>query len=187
MSEGRTGPFECVTRAWAEHEHELRRYLISQLREGFHAEDVLQDVFLKAMRKGQAFCELDNPRAWLYQVARTTLVDHVRRQKPVADLAVAESVEAPGSGRAPVDELDACILRNLPSLPEEDRAILQACDLEGQTVRAYAEARGLGLSAAKSRLLRARQRLRDALIRNCQVNFDEDTGQVCCHQASANP
>ncbi|RMF16914.1 MAG: sigma-70 family RNA polymerase sigma factor [Gammaproteobacteria bacterium] len=183
-----TAPFECVTRAWADHEHELRRFLIGQLREGFQAEDVLQDVFLKAMRQGQAFCELENPRAWLYRVARTTLVDHVRRQKPVADLSAADSVDfsdAPESGRAPVDELDACILRNLPQLSADDRAILEACDLQGQTVRAYAEAQGLRLSAAKSRLLRARQRLREALIRNCQVNFDEDTGQVCCHQASS--
>jgi RNA polymerase sigma-70 factor (ECF subfamily) len=53
--------------------------------------------------------------------------------------------------------------------------------LQGHTVRAYAEANGLTLAAAKSRLLRARKRLRERLIENCQVRFDE-AGQVCCHQ-----
>jgi RNA polymerase sigma-70 factor (ECF subfamily) len=39
---------------------------------------VLQDVFLKALRAGQNFCMLDNPRAWLFQVARNALVDRLR-------------------------------------------------------------------------------------------------------------
>ncbi|KGG96365.1 hypothetical protein P245_06055, partial [Comamonas thiooxydans] len=80
----------------------------------------------------------------------------------------------------PVDELDACMELNLLALDAEDRHIIAACDLQGQTARAYAEANQLTLAATKSRLLRARKRLRESLILNCQVRFD-DSGQVCCH------
>jgi RNA polymerase sigma-70 factor (ECF subfamily) len=139
-----------------------------------------QEVFLKAMRQGQGFCSLENPRAWLFQVARNALIDAARLAKPEVELP--EDLAAPPAAeRAPVDELDTCIARQLPALDAEERHIVDACDLQGQTVRAYAEANGLTLAAAKSRLLRARKRLRDCLIRNCQVKFD-DTGQVCCHQ-----
>ncbi len=173
--------FDCVLKAWRAHEAELLGYLSRQLHDTSLAQDVLQEVFLKSMRAGQGFCQLDSPRAWLYKVARTTLVDHTRSAKPLVELP--DDLIAPtDEPRPPVDALDACLTRNLARLDEADRAIVQACDLQGQTVRDYAQTHGLNLSAAKSRLLRARQRLRQHLVANCGVQFDA-SGQVCCHVA----
>ncbi|MBB1075505.1 sigma-70 family RNA polymerase sigma factor [Rhodoferax sp. 4810] len=176
--------FDCVLRAWHAHEGELLNFLAHQLHDRALAEDLLQEVFLKSMRAGQGFCTLDNPRAWLYRVAKTTLVDHARSSKPFVELP--DNLVAPSDERPAVDELDGCLLRNLAHLSDDDRAIVQACDLQGQTVRDFAQANALGLPAAKSRLLRARQRLRQHLVANCQVQFDA-SGQVCCHSASNIP
>ncbi|WJV53873.1 sigma-70 family RNA polymerase sigma factor [Pectobacteriaceae bacterium CE90] len=171
--------FECVLNAWQTHEKELLGFLYRHLGEHSLAEDLLQDVFIKAMKQGSHFCSLDNPRAWLFRVARTTLIDHTRLTKPdvvlTEDLSISDAQE-----RDAIDELDICISRNLPHLPTEDRFILEACHLHGLTVSAFAEREGLSLPAAKSRLLRARRRLRDALVQYCQVQFDEQ-GRVCCH------
>lgn len=173
--------FQCVARAWAAHERELLAFLRGHSGQRDTAEDLLQEVFLKAMRQGEGFCTLDNPRAWLFQVARHALIDAARLAKPQVELP--DDLAAPADEEhPPVDALDACIQRQLPTLADEDRDILQACDLHGQTVRAYAEAYGLTLPAAKSRLLRARQRLRERLVQACQVRFDAQ-GRVCCHQA----
>ncbi len=175
--------FECVLRAWKAHERELLGFLILRAQDRYSAEDLLQEVFLKAMRQGKGFCSLENPKAWLFHVARNALIDATRLAKPHAELSeeLAESLAAaPTSARAPVDELDACMELNLLALDAEDRHIIAACDLQGQTARAYAEANQLTLAATKSRLLRARKRLRESLILNCQVRFD-DSGQVCCH------
>ena len=79
----------------------------------------------------------------------------------------------------PVDALATCLERTMADLSAEDAAILGACDLAGQTVRDFAENHGLGLPAAKSRLLR-RQRLRDQLTTVCQVSFEPD-GTVAGH------
>lgn len=174
-----TTRFQCVVRAWDAHEHELLAFLLRRTSDQELAHDLLQDVFLKAMREGPGFCALDNPRAWLFQVARNALIDASRRAKPTVDLPDDLSTDAPPE-RAPVDELDSCIARNLPELEIDDRHILEACDLQGLTVRGFAEANDLTLPAAKSRLLRARKRLRDILVKNCQVQFDEG-GHVCCH------
>ena len=81
---------------------------------------------------------------------------------------------------APVDALSGCLARCLGELTAEDAAILRACDLEGQTTRAFADTYGLSLAAAKSRLLRARQRLRAQLTSACQVRFADD-GSVDGH------
>jgi RNA polymerase sigma-70 factor (ECF subfamily) len=157
--------FACVSAAWQSHEAELRGYLRHRVSDPAAADDVLQDVFVKAMRQGQGFCTLDNPRAWLFQVARNALADTT----PL-------SVEP----LAPVDALAGCLQRTLGELQADDAVILRACDLEGQTQRAFAQAHGLSLPATKSRLLRARQRLRDRLTQVCQVQFEPD-GSVGGH------
>jgi RNA polymerase sigma-70 factor, ECF subfamily len=174
--------FPCVASAWASHEAELRAYLRHRLSDEAAADDVLQDVFVKALRHQSAFCSLDNPRAWLFQVARTTLVDRVRTEhsaEPIEDYQDQLVAPTPES-ISPVDALAACIATVLNRLPAADAAILRACDIHGQSQRDFADAHALSLPAAKSRLLRARQRLRDQLVLACGVRFDID-GRVCCH------
>ena len=171
--------FDCVLRAWQAHEAELQGFLARHAADSDSAQDLLQEVFVKALRQGQGFCALDNPRAWLFQVARNALADAGRLRRPSVELS--EDLPAqPADERAPVDALDACIARNLRFLTDDDRDIVQRCDLDGLTVRSYADAASLSLPAAKARLLRARRRLRDALIERCGVRFDP-AGSVCCH------
>jgi RNA polymerase sigma-70 factor (ECF subfamily) len=171
-------PFACVSNAWSRHRGEIRAYLLHRLGDAGIADDVVQEVFLKAMRAGETFCSLGNPRAWLFQVARNALVDRLRAGKqtePVSDDLAAESYAI-----APVDALAECVEGVLAELPSDDREIIRRCDIEGIKLQAFADASGLTLAAAKSRLLRARQRMRDVMTRHCQVRFDE-AGHVCCH------
>ena len=172
--------FECVLKAWEDHQSELRQYLVSRLPDPAMADDFLQDVFFRAMRAGQTFCELDNPRAWLFRVARNALTDNIRLRKqwvPVPEHLPDERT----SDRAPVDELDQCIHRTLPVLADADRDILQACDLGTMSQVAYAEAHGLSLPATKARIRRARERLRATLASRCNVETDS-SGRICCHK-----
>lgn len=177
-----SGTLSCVVGAWRAHESELWHYLRHRLGQADTADDVLQDVFLKAVRQGRAFCDLDNPRAWLFQVARNALVDRARTSHPheVLTPEVADAVPLIQEAMVPVDALADCLTRTLGELRPEDTAILRACDIDGQTQRAYAQAHGLSLPAVKSRLLRARQRLRERLTHACQIRFEPD-GRVAAH------
>lgn len=174
--------FACVSSAWQAHEGELLGYLRHRLSDADAADDVLQDVFVKAMRHGQGFCTLDNPRAWLFQVARNTLVDRSRMAHAMEPLPTGaeEPVAPPQEGVEPIDALAGCLVRSISELSKDDASILRACDLEGQTQRDFAAAHGLSLPATKSRLLRARQRLRERLTTACQVRFEPD-GVVASH------
>lgn len=182
------GAFACVAAAWQAHESELRTYLRHRSADPDVADDVLQDVFVKAMHQGQGFCALDSPRAWLFQVARNTLVDRLRTTHPHEPLTdeLAETLPVDTLPLTPVDALADCLSRTLGELPAEDAAILRACALEGQTQRAFAEAQGLSLPAVKSRLLRARQRLRERMSQACQVRFEAD-GSVASHVPRSAP
>lgn len=167
----------CLTNAWDQHERELRGWLRSRLGNPHDAEDMLQDLFLKAMRQDRKFCEIANARAWLFEVARNAMADRLRLKKEEVELPddlTAEQEDVPA-----VESLAACLPRALSELSEEDRDAITRCDLEGMTQEDYAHLKGLSLPGAKSRVQRARKRLREHLSQACQVKFDA-TGKICC-------
>lgn len=70
-----------------------------------------------------------------------------------------------------------CLTRVLSELSAEDRDAITQCDLQCMPQADFASARGLSLSAAKSRLQRVRQRLKARMTQVCQVQLD-DAGRV---------
>jgi RNA polymerase sigma-70 factor (ECF subfamily) len=180
------GGYGCVGAAWQAHGDEIRAFLRRRLGDAHAADDVLQDVFFKAMRQGKAFCALDDPRAWLYKVARNALVDRSRTAHPAEPIEpLAEVLPAHEADPVPaVDALTGCLQRVLGELSAADADVLRACDIEGQTQGDYAQAHGLSLPAVKSRLLRGRERLRRRLVQVCRVRFD-GLGQVSGHEGRA--
>jgi len=168
----------CLLAAWSAHEAELRGYLRHRLGDHQDAEDLLQEVFLKALRQERRFCSVENARAWLFQVARNALTDRLRVSRDRAPLP--ENLPAPPDNTSPpVEDLSQCLPRVLVELSEADRLALTLCDIEGQPQQVLADRLGISLPGAKSRLQRARVRLQRRLVEACQVRFDDD-GKVCC-------
>lgn len=171
-------PRSCVLTAWDSHEGELRAWLRARLRgDEALAEDILQGLFLKAIRQGGRFCEVRHARAWLFAVARNAVIDDARvrkRQVPVPE-DLAEDTEPP----LPVDSLTRCLPRALAEIGASDAHIIEACDLGDLSQVEYARDNGITVTAAKSRLQRARRRLAEHIRKECRVQRDED-GQVCC-------
>ena len=171
-------PVGCLNKAWSEHEADIRRFLVHRTGNKHDADDLLQEIFIKALRQGGDFCQLHAPRAWLFHVARNLLIDRLRLTKEQVPLPDDLSAE-PEPELIPVDELSQCIPRVLSELSPADREAIVLCDLQGMTQQAYAQKLGLSLPAAKSRVQRARARLQAQMVTACQVTFDE-TGEVCC-------
>lgn len=168
---------KCLMIAWEQNERELRGWLIKQLVNRDDADDLMQELFLKALRHETRFCDMENARAWLFTVARNALTDRARLSKTQIELpdelAVAE-FETPA-----VEMLSQCLPRALSEMSAEDAEAISLCDIEGMNQEAFAQAKGLSLPGAKSRIQRARKRLRSHLETACRVRFD-DAGKVCC-------
>lgn len=167
----------CILKAWNANEEELRHWLLRQLADPDHATDSLHDILLKAIAQGKAFCDIGNPRAWLFQVARNYLIDRYRRNVRLVSLPDDLSTEE--QMVAAVDDLTQCLPRVLSELSADDGDIIRRCDIEGLPLQTYATTHQLTLSATKSRIQRARKRLRDGLLHSCKVVLDTQ-GQVCC-------
>jgi RNA polymerase sigma-70 factor (ECF subfamily) len=162
----------CLTKAWAVHEGELRGWARHRLGNAEDADDLLQDLFLKALRQGERFCSVHNARAWLFEVARNTLADHLHVARDTVELPhdLGNLVEEADT----VDNLASCLPRVLSELADEDREAINLCDLQGMPQADFAKLKGLTLSGAKSRLQRARLRMKQQLTLVCQVQTDPE-------------
>jgi RNA polymerase sigma-70 factor (ECF subfamily) len=140
------------------------------------ADDMLQDLFLRALRQRERFCAILNARAWLFTVARNAMADRLRLQRNEVELPEDLGSE-PGEEPAVVANLADCLPRVLSELGPVDREAITLCDLEGLSQAQYAARFGLTRAGAKARVQRARRRLREQLTRACQVRFDA-AGQV---------
>ncbi|MDP2028721.1 MAG: sigma-70 family RNA polymerase sigma factor [Thiobacillus sp.] len=167
----------CLMTAWDKHEAELRAWLRGRLGNAHDAQDMLQDLFLKAMRQDKQFCEVTNARAWLFEVARNALADRLRLKKEQVELP--DDLTVDHEETPVVESLAACLPRALSELSEEDRDAITRCDLDGMSQEDYSHLKGITLPGAKSRVQRARKRLREHLTGTCQVKFDA-AGKVCC-------
>lgn len=168
----------CLMQAWARHHAELQGWLLRRLGDHAQAQDLLQDVFLKGLQQGARFCNVDNARAWLFEVARNTLIDHLRRQHPCEPLPD-DLAEWPAQAPEPVpvvDQLTGCLARVLTELPAADADIIRQCDLQGMRQQDYAALHGLGLPAVKARLRRARLRLKARMTEACAIQAGPQGG-----------
>jgi len=170
LRKSKISTMNCLTTAWTAHAAELRGWLRQRTGNPALADDLLQDLFLKALRQGAHFCELHNARAWLFEVARNLLADHLRVARHMVELP--EDLIAHAEDIDTVDALTRCLPRVLSELSSEDRDAITLCDLQGLAQADFARRKGLSLSAAKSRIQRARVRLRAQMSQACQVKFD---------------
>lgn len=178
----------CHVKAWQLHHAEIRAFFRSRAGSVSEADDLLQEVFLKVLLEGETFCQLDNARAWLFRVAKNLLIDRQRRARtqdfalPMVDTILDDAPSEPVSSLDPIDLLSHCLPGGLAKLSAQDREAVLLCDMQGTPLSNYAIQVGLSLPAAKSRLQRARRRLRSRLARACHVSYDNE-GKVCCFVA----
>lgn len=158
----------------------FRSGLLGFLRANVHdrslAEDLLHEVFIKATRALGQGEQPDNLSAWLYRIARNTLIDHYRRQRPVEE--VPEDLEAGEPFSLPPEQtLALCLIPFINQLPGKYKEALLATAIEGRTVAEWARDTGLSPSTAKSRVSRGRAMLREKVLECCHVEAAR-TGEV---------
>jgi len=173
-------PAPCLLDIWGDIENTLYHWLYKQSHDSDLAFDLLQETFLKALQIDRSFCDISNQRAWLFKVASNLLTDEWRKQKRLEPLHLLEySTHESDSLMDPVDSLVQCLPKALACLSNEERRVVEFCDLQGKSQQDFATHASLSLPAVKSRIQRARRKLREHLKNNCAIRFD-DHNRVCC-------
>lgn len=149
------------------------------------AADLVAETFLVAWRRIGEVPRGSEARLWLYGVARLTLSNQRRGELRRARLAERLRAELTAAAlSAPPVAGDATVLRALATLEESDREALLLVGWEGLAPREVARVLGLSTVAARSRLHRARRRLRAAIdgLERDPVSRPE-TGELECGEA----
>jgi RNA polymerase sigma factor (sigma-70 family) len=148
---------QLVEGLFARYREPVYRFLRRLLGDAAAAEDLTQDVFLRAL--GAQYHANDQERAWVFQIARNLARDHVRRSVHRGPVLESADEAAPFTDRAVAVDVNAAIQR----LPGDDREMFLLRELGGLSYGEIAVACGVTPDAVRNRLHRARLALRDAL------------------------
>ena len=179
--------------SWDELATRLRPFIRRRVASEPDADDVLQDVLLRVHRGLPSLHDEDRFAPWMYRIARTTIVDHVRgRQRhPVAVAAdMAEAAEGPAE---PFGDDEDAVAREVAQylaffvafLPSPYREAITLTELEGRTQREAAEMLGISVSGMKSRVQRGRAKLREMLEVCCEIAVDARGKVIACEPRAA--
>ena len=135
------------------------------------AEDILQEAFVRSIGRMDDLRSSESATAWFYRVLRNAIIDHHRREGTRSRALLQLAAEADDASGGPDEELEAvacaCVTALVDTLKPEYGAALRRVDLEGVSVRGFAEETGITPGNAGVRLHRAREALRRQLARSC--------------------
>src|SRR5580765_6580665 len=173
-----------ISETFRREQSRLRSFIRRRVADPRDAEDILQDVFSRLVEANRLLMPIDHVTGWLFRVARNRITDLFRKKQPerfseaaAADehetlLALEDWLPSPEAGpetlyarEVLIDELELAI----DELPEEQREVFIAHELEGRSFKEIAADTGVNMNTLLSRKRYAVQRLRERL----QPMYDE--------------
>jgi RNA polymerase sigma factor (sigma-70 family) len=183
---GMTQPKRPIPDIFAEEGAKLRNFIRRRVPDPSDAEDIVQEVFYELVEANHLLMPIEHVTGWLFRVARNRITDLFRKKRPegFSDAAIEDEdgellrIEdlLPSSDAGPealyvrsvlLDELELA----LDELPEEQRDVFVAHELEGRSFKEMAAESGVSLNTLLSRKRYAVLHLRERL----QSIYDEFT------------
>lgn len=162
--------FTQASELWSAYRVALHDYLSRRIGDRVLAEELTQRVLLKVVDTCCSGVEIRNVRAWLYQISRNVHTDYLKEQTR-ARTQVPSHPEAP-SPETVWREMTRYLPPLLRLLPEQYATPLRLADLGGMKQQQVADRLGIGLSAVKSRIQRARVMLREKIAECSYLELD---------------
>src|SRR5829696_7346281 len=160
----------------------LHQFIRRRVSDPHSAEDILQDVFLKIHTRIDTLHQHDRIAAWIYQIARNAITDYYRAQRPMTDLPATLAQPDELAEDDVVRELLPCVAAMVDTLPDAYREALRLTEYEGLSQKQLSEQLGISFSGARSRVQRARAKMKEQLLDCCHFQFDH-AGRIIDYQS----
>lgn len=168
---------KATYQVWVELKTNLHRFISRRASNEADADDILQNVFVKIHSKIGDLRDSTKVHSWVYQITRNAIIDYYRSRR--SDVSLDESAEAFDFAKeelpeaeAEREEIMACLRPMIERLPGDYQKALVMADAQGVTQAKIASDLNLTLSGAKSRVQRARGKMKDMLLDCCHFEFD---------------
>lgn len=149
----------------------LLQFIRSRVANESDAEDILQDSFQAMQKNAHQLQDEGRLLSWVFQIVRNKIIDYYRRPKrrhEEIEYADIETMQEEELGQ----RLGPCLQHMLQFLSNTDQAALTAIDVQGQPIKTFAQQAGISESACKSRVQRARKKMRDLFQQCCHISSD---------------
>ncbi|MDZ7795278.1 MAG: sigma-70 family RNA polymerase sigma factor [Spirochaetia bacterium] len=160
--------------------HQLKRYLIGKIGDIHLAEDIVQEVMLKVVSAHRKSIYVKNVKAWVYQIARNTLIDHYRRKKNTIENCEEYIDEILSTQKEDNFSLDEYLIPMINLLPEKYSMPLLLFDIKNKSQNEIAQIIDISLSATKMRIQRARKMLYGLFVECCDIQYTENGSFLHC-------
>lgn len=172
---------------WKAHAPALEAFLRKRSQDPMLADDLLQEVFLRAQERLDQLHDPTKARAWLFQMTRNVLIDYYRaQQRHRRHLDQYQQIsEAVIDEVKPIDCCNAsdCLPILVQHLEEPYRSAMLGTAYGTTAQKEYAEANGLNYTTLKSHIQRARRQLKTYVEIYCPNLLPEEyqpTHRDCC-------
>lgn len=146
------------------------RYKVSDLH---IAEEILNDVFVKAYNSIDGLKEKSSLKSWLYAIASNQIIDYYRKKQPVTVELENEKLIEDEKTDSIYAEFDCCLNDFLSQLPKSNAQALKAVYFDEMTQQEYADRNSLNLSTVKSHISRGKRSLKHFFDQCC--SFEKNT------------
>jgi RNA polymerase sigma-70 factor, ECF subfamily len=168
----------------------IRNFILMTVRDPWVADDLTQDVFVRAMDRLNGLREPQKIESWLFKIAHNLCRDHFRTQgrRPAPSMGpddICSEEETDMAKALERHEMSACVQRQADKLPDNYRSVIWLFDQQGFSLQETADILGITVANTKVRLHRARRQLKSILQENCRFNRDERDVLVCTPRLSA--
>ncbi|WP_405208033.1 sigma-70 family RNA polymerase sigma factor [Aquimarina sp. LLG6339-5] len=159
---------------WNKHESHLLNFIKTRVSDQCIAEDILQEVSIKLLDNINRKTVIKNYKTWLFQVCRNTIADYYRKNKKHSELSINNS-EIEINSSTCVCDLSEFVIKTY--LPEEYSKPLYLSDIKQKSQQEIAQILNLSLTATKSRIQRARKKLKEIISECVDINYN-DRGEI---------
>ena len=147
----------------------LYRFARSYLKNETHAEDIVQEVFLKLWDKRNELSRINNIEAWSMTVTKNLVFDKIRSQKSYSmnpqDIKINEYDSETPDLIMERTETRMNVRKMIESLPEKQKEVIILREIEGYSYQNIGEIMGIDQNLVKVTLFRARDNLRKKILK----------------------
>lgn len=165
---------ENINSIWNNFRSELLYFIKAKVKDEYAAEDILQEVFIKVYKSIDQLVDQTKLKSWLYRTTNNAIIDFYRQKKQstleLDEIEVEQEMEDDTENMN--REAAECIKSMLDELPDKYKEPLKLYEFKGMKHKEISQKLNISLSGSKTRIQRARNKLKETLMKCCEFEID---------------
>lgn len=159
---------KTLLQTWIDMNKRLFNFVNQKIKNEDLSKDIIQEVFVKALSNIDQLKNEEKLVNWIYQITRNEIINSFRKSKLVSSNIILPEIADDSHNQ----EFSNCILPMINALPDKYKQALTYADIQGVSQKQLALDLNISYSAAKSRVQRGREKLKNLLLECCTISYD---------------